>query len=572
MRFGVANVCELVGGLTFFLYGMQLATEGLRSAAGHRLRSVLAMVTGNRLYAATAGVLVTVSIQSSSATTVILVGLADAGMMTLTQTIGVILGAAIGTTLTVQMIAFDLGNYTLLLLAVGFLVQLLAKTQSWRSFGQLLIGFGLVFYGMHLMKMGMKPLRHYPAVVDMLRNFGRRPWLGVLVAMAITAIIQSSGATLAIAVALASQNANPDPSGAFQPMLSLEAAVPIVFGANIGTCATAILASLAATRKGKQVAAAHLLIKIFSVLIFLPFIVPLAEIVQPVTLAMFRSLGQSTALSGPLAARQVANVHTLFNLGVLVIFIPFVRPMARLIERLLPAPKGRAVAAIRGLDLRRLNEPEIALELAAAETRRAATMVQSMLGDLRRGIDEMTMAPVRAVARADDRVDLLSSGVIEYLTRLSLPGRKLSRDQSRRKDTLLYIVRNIEYIGDTLSRDLGALAEKFISSGAALSIEGARQLREFADRIVANCAAVVQAIEAEGPAPGQSVVAYEAEIEDHRRRLHDAHMERLRRGVREAIETSDVFMDMVTQFRQINYFLADIVRTLEHEQSPGGEP
>jgi Na/Pi-cotransporter len=287
-RWGLLLWSGLLGGLAIFLYGMRLTSTGLEQAAGHRLRGVLARVTDNRLLGLLTGIVVTALIQSSSATTVMVVSFTNAGLMSLGQTLAIILGADVGTTLTVQIIAFSLKEYSLLIIFLGFLIASLPR-RRYRGVGRSVLGFGLIFFGMSLMGNAMDPLRDHSFFREMLLAGSERPVLVLLVATLFTGLIQSSAATIGIALTFA-----------FQGLIDLRTAVPVILGANIGTCVTACLAAIGTRREAQRVAYAHILFKVFAVLLFLPFIGPFTRLV---------------ALTSSDLPRQIANAHTFFNVA-----------------------------------------------------------------------------------------------------------------------------------------------------------------------------------------------------------------------------------------------------------------
>jgi len=258
-------VIGLVGGLALFLYGMEKMSEGLKKSAGNKMRSILAALTKNRVIGLLVGVFVTMVIQSSSATTVMLVSFVQAELMSFAQSLGVILGADIGTTITAQLIAFKLTDYALLMIAVGFGLRMFAKQDNIRHIGDVILGFGILFFGMKLMSDAMKPLRSYPGFINLMQGL-ENPLLGLLVGTVFTALIQSSSAFTGVLIVLAQQN-----------LITLEAGIPMLFGANIGTCITAGLASIGMSREAKRVALAHVLFKIAGVLLFI-FWIPSFEL------------------------------------------------------------------------------------------------------------------------------------------------------------------------------------------------------------------------------------------------------------------------------------------------------
>ena len=308
----------LFGGLAFFLYGMEKMSEGMKKTAGNQMRSILASLTRNRFIAMTVGAFVTMVIQSSSATTVMLVSFVQAELMTFVQSLGVILGANIGTTVTAQLVAFKLTDYALVMIILGFAVRMLGKNDKIKSYGDILLGFGILFFGMKLMSDTMKPLRSYPEFIQLMQHL-ETPMLGVLAGAAFTALVQSSSASTGVVIVLAQQG-----------LISIEAGIPIILGANIGTCVTAGLASIGTTREAKRVALAHVFFNVGGVLLFIFWIPQFAGIIRSIA-DVFHSD----------TARQVANAHTIFNISVGLVFLPFITFFSNLIHRIMPEQKDK---------------------------------------------------------------------------------------------------------------------------------------------------------------------------------------------------------------------------------------
>ncbi|MBS1117023.1 MAG: hypothetical protein H6Q87_1407, partial [candidate division NC10 bacterium] len=303
----------LFGGMALLLYGMQLVGEGLQQAAGGRMRHILSNITNSRLKGMLAGAFITAVIQSSSATTVMLVGFASSGLMNLAQCVSVILGADIGTTFTVQLIAFKIFDYALLLVGVGFLLIFACRRKVLKFFGQAILGFGFIFFAMKLMADAMAPLHDSEIVRMLLVSLSDQPFLGLIIAATFSALVHSSAATIGLAITLA-----------LQGLMPLAAAVPVIFGANIGTCVTAFASSIGSHTEAKRVAMAHVFFKVVGVVLFFPFITPFAR------------LAEMTAGDVP---RQIANAHTLFNVGITILFLPFASTLAKVIYALVPESK-----------------------------------------------------------------------------------------------------------------------------------------------------------------------------------------------------------------------------------------
>jgi phosphate:Na+ symporter len=337
---------------------MEKMSDGMKSIAGNKMRSILASLTKNRIIALSVGAFVTMVIQSSSATTVMLVSFVQAGLLNLTQSMGVILGADIGTTVTAQMVAFKITDYALLMIAIGFLIKMMGKTKNIKNIGDFILGFGILFFGMKLMSDVMKPLRTYAPFIDLMKDM-ENPFMGLLVGACFTAIVQASGATTAIIIVLAQQG-----------LISLEAGIPVIFGANIGTCVTAALACIGASREAKRVAIAHIVFKIAGVCLFIFWIPQFAEFIRYIAL----KFGSGTA-------RQIANAHTIFNISIGLIFLPFISFFAKFIYFIFPEKeiKKSLIITTLYLDDGIIETPALAIDLARSEISRMAKLLGRML-------------------------------------------------------------------------------------------------------------------------------------------------------------------------------------------------
>ncbi|MEE8479541.1 MAG: Na/Pi cotransporter family protein, partial [Candidatus Neomarinimicrobiota bacterium] len=347
-------VFTLFGGLALFLFGMEQMSEGLKKTARKKMRTILSALTKNRLIGMTVGAFVTMVIQSSSATTVMLVSFVQAQLMTFVQSLGVILGADIGTTITAQLIAFRFTDYALLMIAIGFAVRMFSKKDTVKHIGEVIMGFGILFFGMKLMSDAMRPLRSYDPFIDLIKGL-ENPLLGLLVGAVITALIQSSSAFTGIIIVLAQQG-----------LLTLDAGIPLIFGANLGTSVTAGLASIGTTREAKRVALAHTLFKIGGILLFILWIPTFADIVRSIS-PTSNAIGlDKLAAETP---RQIANAHTLFNVSIAFIFLPFTILFSKLIIKILPekeSVKG-VVPVTWHLDDAAISTPALAIGLAQTE-------------------------------------------------------------------------------------------------------------------------------------------------------------------------------------------------------------
>jgi len=515
----------LFGGMALLLYGMQLVGEGLQQAAGGRMRHILGSITNSRLKGMMAGAFITALIQSSSATTLMLVSFASSGLMALPQAMGVILGADIGTTLTVQLIAFKIFDYALLLVGVGFLFIFLSRRKSFRYVGQAILGFGFIFFAIKVMSDAMVPLRESEIMRLLIMSLGDQPLLGVLIAASFSALVHSSAATIGLAITLS-----------LQGLMPLAAALPIIFGANIGTCATALASSLGANAEAKRVALAHTFFKVGGVLIFLPLVGPFVQVVE------------RTASD---VARQIANAHTLFNVGITVVFLPFAGLVARLIARLVPEDReGDDLFRSKYLDENMLDTPALALGQATREALRMADLVSEMLTKTIDAFAREDPELVEAIEEKDNQVDTLDRDIKHYLTKLSQ--QSLTAEQSKREIGILSFVNNMENIGDIVDRNLMELAKKRLTKGARFSEAGMHEITLLHKKVLQNLELAISAFASSDPALAQQVLERKLELSQTERRFRQAHIERLHAGYQESIDTSEIHLDVLTNLKRIN--------------------
>ncbi len=386
----------LFGGLALFLLGMGYLSDGLKNAAGDQMRLVLERFTKNRVMAAITGAGVTAVVQSSSVTTVLVVGFVSAGVMTLSQSVGVIMGANIGSTMTAQIVAFSVEYYAPAMIALGFLLNIAAARDRTRHFGSILLGLGLVFFGMGMMSGAMTPLRSYQPFIDLMQKLADQPLLAILVAGLFTALVQSSSATTGIIVVMAGQG-----------LVSLDAGIAMALGANIGTCVTAVLSALGKPVEARRAAAVHVMFNVAGVLIWLPFIPLLAQMTTHVS-PDFPDL-QGIARTAAETPRQIANANTLFNVINTCVFLFFTGLIARLAAWVVPQKPvtPEDVIVPEYLNDGTLGTPSIALHAARQETARLGSFAVAMLDDIERCFEAGdAAAPGRARARARDAAAL----------------------------------------------------------------------------------------------------------------------------------------------------------------------
>lgn len=438
----------LIGGLALFLFGMDIMTRALRQVAGASMKSILARMTGNRFTGLAAGAIVTAIIQSSSVTTVLLVGFISAGLMTMGQSVAVILGANIGTTITAQILAFKVTALALPVLSLGFFVSFIAKNKATREKGRIILGLGMVFFGMAIMSDSMRPLRNYAPFLDFMLSLDN-VLLAALVGAGFTALVQSSSATTGILIVMAGQG-----------LISLEPAVALALGANIGTCVTALLASIGAPREAVRAALVHTLFNVAGVLIWIGFVDPLADMARMIS-------PEGSAHSA--IPRQLANVHTFFNVANALIFVGFTSQLTRLVEWLIP-DKVEAVEpkfSAKHLDPKFLDVPAFAIDAVRMEVVHLGALLREMLQNTFPAIVTGSPLDIDRLRVMDRPIDLLHREIVGYIRQISL--RSLPADQSRLLLGLAKIANDMEHIGDLVATGLVTSARKRMEEDVVIS-------------------------------------------------------------------------------------------------------
>jgi phosphate:Na+ symporter len=540
---------NLAGGLALFLFGIEQMTEGLKSVAGERMRSVLARLTSNRFMGALTGAFVTSIIQSSSVTTVLVVGFTTAGLMSFAQSIGVIMGANIGTTITAQIVAFKVTKAALLMVAVGFSFLFFGKKSPLRHHGEIIMGLGLVFFGMSIMSDAMQPLRSFQPFLDFMVAMGN-PFVGILVAAAFTALIQSSSATTAIVIVMASQG-----------FITLPAGIALAFGANIGTCVTALLAAIGKPREASRAAVTHVLFNLAGVLVWLAFIDQLAHLVTMLS-PVHPELSGTQRLAAE-APRQIANAHTIFNVANTFIFIWFTTSIARFIEWMIPDKplQEEVVISARYLDPELLSTPSLALDLVRREIRHMGEHVTEMLAGIMPAILHGNLSTLSDIQKIDERIDILHADIVIYLGRISQ--HELTEKQTEELVGLMDAVNDLENIGDVIEMNLVELGRRRIGKGIAISRPTQVVLTDFHQVVMDAVAAAVRAVSEDSYEEARSVVDMKKEIMRIANSAATHEARRLVANEPHRIEAYTVEMDIAEKLQRIFYFARRMARTIQ---------
>lgn len=540
---------KLFGGLALFLFGMEQMSESLKAVAGERMKTILAKLTSNRFIGAATGAFVTAIIQSSSVTTVLVVGFITAGLMSLSQSVGIIMGANIGTTITAQIVAFKVTKAALLMVGVGFTMLFASKNERVKQYGTMLMGLGLVFFGMSVMSDAMKPLRSYQPFLDLMIQM-ENPLIGILIAAGFTGLIQSSSATTGIVIVMASQG-----------FITLPAGIALAFGANIGTCVTAMLASIGKPREAVRAATVHVLFNVAGVVIWFFFIPQLAEMVAWISPAHPELSGvERLAAETP---RQVANAHTVFNVANTLIFIGFTSQLARLVEFMIPDREledGVIGISAKYLDRELLSTPSLAIDRVRLEVLHMGEIVQDMLKQIMPAILTGNRETLRQIRDMDDQVDLLYAQIVDYMGLISK--RSLTEQQTEEFLGLMEAIGALENIGDTIETNLVVLGNERIDAGVSISKPTRKVLSDFHLVIERALGSAIQAVSQSNQEVARLVINMKDEISN----LADsAATHQARRLVAEEpnrIPAYTIEIDIIEKQKRIYYFAKRMAKSV----------
>lgn len=525
---------ELLGGLALFLYGMEKMTDGLKAAAGKQMNTLLAKLTGNPILGAITGAIVTAVIQSSSVTTVLVVGFVSAGLMTLVQSVGVIFGANVGTTVTAQIVAFNTTALAFPLIVIGFVMTFVWKQGVARHYGAMLMGLGLIFYGMAAMGTAMSPLRTHEGFAELLQSL-QNPVLGMLAGAVFTALVQSSSATIGLAVVMATQG-----------LLSLPAGIAILFGAKIGTGITAVLAAIGKPQDAKRAAAVHVLFNVLGALIWLPFIAQLAglaEMVSPVVPHL-----QGVERLAEEVPRQIANAATIWATANTVIFLPFAALFAKMAIKIIPdrVVEERAIIRPRYLDDELIRVPSMALERARMELGHMGELTEAMLAKVKSAFKARDLSEL---SQQYDQVVVLREAVLAYLQHVGRD--ELSDVEADEHARLVSATGEIENMSAAISRELAPLAQTLKEADITPSEDTAARLERLFQTIQESAHSGLLALVEGDERAAQRVVANRDAILEFTADLHRQQAARLARDDPDRLLKHRVQIEILDKLRRI---------------------
>ncbi|BBK75201.1 MULTISPECIES: Na/Pi cotransporter family protein [Clostridium] len=526
-------IIQLMGGLGLFIYGMKLMGDGLENAAGEGLKTILEKVTSNRIMGVGIGAIVTAVIQSSSATTVMVVGFVNAGLMTLAQAAGVIMGANIGTTITAQLVAFKLDQVAPVFVFVGAALVMFAKAKKRKEIGNIILGFGILFTGMGAMSGAMKPLASSPMFTDVLLAIGDNWFIGIIAGAAITAILQSSSATTGILIALASTG-----------LIDIGLALPIVFGCNIGTCITAMLASVGTNKTAHKAALLHLVFNIVGTIVFLPFIGLIAKFVQHV--------------SPDDVSRQIANAHTVFNVANTALLLPFTNYIIKFINKAIPCEENIEKAGPKYIDDRVLETPVIAAGQVIKETIRMANKAKENVELSMKAFVDGDESLIEKVYENEKIINILEESITEYLVKLAKCD--LSDKEKGIVASTFHVIIDIERIGDHADNIADLTIEK-INKNLKYSKDAIDELYEIYNSTLEALEIAIDSYVTRDITKAKSIIDVEDKIDAYQRTYREKHIQRLYDGKCNAFAGA-VFLDLISSFERIGDHSTNITESV----------
>ena len=511
-------VFGLLGGLAMFLYGMNSMSDALQKAAGEKMKRILGFLTKNPLMGALAGALVTAVLQSSSATTVMVIGFVSAGLMSLPQAISVIFGANIGTTMTAQLMAFKISNYIYPIIFIGFIMNFVFKKEKIRNVGMVIFSFGLLFEGIEVMGGVMKPLASSAIFVELMGKVSEIPVLGVVLGAVITLVVQSSSATIAVLQNFASQSG---PDG-IHSVIGLAGAIPILFGDNIGTTITALLASIGQSKNAKRTAIAHSTFNITGTILFMFLIRPLAAFVQWIS-----PKGDELDI----ISRQIANAHTTFNVACTLIWLPLIPVMVKIVKFIIRGEdkKNSEGFVAKYLDDKAMSQPAAAIYMAAKEISRLSAHAGKMIEAMKNAIEKRNITDIRdKYVDEHDKVKELQDIIVDFITKLISSG-NLTEKQAEQAAGLMVVSNNIERIADRCD-EVDGLYKKILDNGQLLSDAAITDLTACMDMTEKLFSESMNAIITGGSETPDKVAADKKKIRKLQRQAGKAHLARVKKN------------------------------------------
>ena len=537
----------MFGGISLMLYGIDKMGAALKIIAGDKMKQVMWRLTSNRLSSLLTGAFVTMVVQSSTVTTVLVVGFISSRLMSLAQAMGVILGADIGTTFTAQILAFKVSDYALLPVAIGFLLKFVSRHERHTQLGHAIMGIGLVFFGIDLMSQSMFPLRTYAPFMDIIASLSN-PFAGIAVGAIFTILTNSSAATLALVIALASQG-----------LLPLDVGIALTLGANIGTCLTAGLVAMGKSREAMRAAAAHVLFKVLGVALVLPVMPWFTEFVVYISPMASGHLGNAAAVMADTVPRQVANAHTMFNVVLALLFLPFSGQLARFLTWAIPdRPLNDEEVQPEFLDPFLLSTPTLALQATRSEISRMGKQVVLMLQQVLPAVLAGHNSDLKDIEKLDDHVDSLYSHIVAYLGRISQMN--LTEKQTNEMLGLTYATHHLENIGDVIEINMVNAGRQRLQDAVVVSDETQKILmtiHQVLNTIIQDALKSVSELDRDS---AERVINMKKDFKAVVNKAIRHLTQRLAAAEKNRVPTFSVEMDLIDKMQQIYYHCSRLAK------------
>jgi phosphate:Na+ symporter len=528
-------VIKILGGLALFIFGISRLSDSLQKVTSNKLKTVVNTLTKRSWSTVLVGLFTTMLIQSSSATSVMTVGFVNAGLITLRQAIGIIMGANIGTTITAQIVSFKIDILAFPLIIIGFLLHFLSKRRRYKNIGMTIIGLGLIFLGMTVMKGALEPLKENEVFKNFLLVFSSNPFYGILAGLGLTALLQSSSATIGLLIALGTQG-----------LLPIEAAIPILIGDNIGTCSTALISSIGTTITAKRTAFSHLLFNIFGTIIFL------------VLLYGFKLQPIIVNLTGKSIPHQIANIHTIFNVATTIILFPMIGLFEKMVTKIFPGKDITVHKNALYLDKRLIQTPSLSLEQAKKELLRVTKITHTMLELAFERLYKKNIIIEKKLLDRESAVDSITEDIIRYLTKISQ--QSLGRTLSNKLTNLFHIAYDAERAGDHAESILYLMLVKEENNMIFTKI-ATHELNMVYNKLNDLYNSLISGMEANNSNRFKECKKFESEIDLMVKDIRISHLVRLQKG--ECMPLSGVvFSDIVLHLERIGDLLYGISRNL----------
>jgi phosphate:Na+ symporter len=533
----IQSVFLFLGGIALFIYGITITSKSFETFAFGGFRKFLDKVTSKPILGVILGTVFTSIIQSSSATTVTVVSLANSGTLSFESTLGIIFGANIGTTATAQIIAFNLTKYALIIFAIGFFLSMIPRKEIIRELGRGIMGFGLIFIGMQFMEQSVAPLKNSPFFIDLFVKMSKKPILGVLVSAIFTGIEQSSSVTVGIVQALGSEG-----------LLDLKAAFSLVIGANIGTTVTAILASLGTNTQARRAAISHLIFNLVGAVIFLIIFKPYVALISKTSSSL---------------VRQIANAHTMFNVICTILFLPFTYQYAKLIRKLVPGEEVVVESGTKYIDKRLLNMPSFAIDAMYKEVFNMFGMVKKNLESVCLMVSKNTNKLLQNINLRETAINQVNKEIQAFAPQIT--SKQLTSEQSKEVNLLVNVASQVERIGDIL-KGISELQIEKMREGILFSDIAMEDISKMIDTIRTEYEIIEHNFDSFSFEYFKQIEEMEQSIDDMEIALREAHVERLVNGVCSA-EAGIIYVDMLSDLERVSDHIYKIARLLKEKEN-----